>query len=124
MLQGPWMLSGLEVLIMILLYALTLPSSMSLVHKHRKYHFSYRTSLEDVVGFSLARALLLSFAYAWGAKRHQHRWARHLLDARWCIRLVGRPTTNQVPRLSRSCKGGVYLIYYEVLQLLLQCMRF
>ncbi len=62
---------------MVLLYALTLPSSMSLIHKHRKYHYSYRTSLEDVMGFSLARALLLSFAYAWGAKRHQHRCADH-----------------------------------------------
>jgi hypothetical protein len=69
------MLSGLEVLIMVLLYALALPSSMSALHRHRRYQYSYRSSLEDVVGFSLARALLLSFAYAWGAKRHQHRCA-------------------------------------------------
>lgn len=100
------MLSGLEVLIMVLLYALTLPSSMSLIHKHRKYHYSYRTSLEDVMGFSLARALLLSFAYAWGAKRHQHRCVDQC-----CMRLgsSAQLASWQLLYAHHDCRDGVHI---------------
>lgn len=60
-----------------------LPGPMPPLPPPPRYHFSYRRSVEDVVGLSLARAAVLSCAYAIGM-RHMHRpylYASYLLAA-------------------------------------------
>ncbi|KAG1680776.1 hypothetical protein FOA52_008109 [Chlamydomonas sp. UWO 241] len=55
---GPWVLSCGEALAVLLLYLSMRP--------HRPFRFSYRYSIEDVVGMCIMRATILSAAYGWG----------------------------------------------------------
>ncbi|PNH07831.1 hypothetical protein TSOC_005683, partial [Tetrabaena socialis] len=76
---APWMLCGVEVLAVLLIYFLA--TSRSLVIHH--HHFSFTRSLEDIVGLSCARAGILSIAYAIG-QRSVHRpylYCAYLLSA-------------------------------------------
>jgi hypothetical protein len=42
------------------------------------HRFQYMHSLEDILGLSIARTLLLSLAYAWGVHRvHSVGWGAH-----------------------------------------------
>ena len=65
------MLCMLEVTSVLLLYCLG-TSRSPLLHGittiTRHYHFSYRHSIEDVVGLSCTRASILSVAYGLGAQ--------------------------------------------------------
>jgi len=73
-LVAPWMLCTLEVVAVLCIYCLGTSRSLvlhPLTHSHH-YHFSYRHSLEDIVGISIARTILLSVTYAVGM-RYMHR---------------------------------------------------
>lgn len=68
-LQGPFVLATMEVLAVLLIYFLGTFKSVVIHEPPSQYHFSYAHSLEDVVGISVARALLLSMAHGWGMHR-------------------------------------------------------
>eukprot|EP00798_Chlamydomonas_sp_ICE-L_P000009 gene9-12818_t len=63
---GPWMLSTLEVSIVLLLY--WLGNSHNLAPRLLTHRFSYVHSLEDIVGLSCTRSAILSLAYAFGGQ--------------------------------------------------------
>ena len=72
---APWVLAIIELVAVNLIYFLG--TARPLVDTHR-YRFSYMHSLEDILGLSIARTVLLSLAYAWGVYRvHRVGWGAH-----------------------------------------------
>lgn len=68
-LQGPWMLSMVEVTTMLLLVLLSVRPTP------RPWRFNFRTCLEDVVAASVVRAIIISAAYAYSSRRYFYRCA-------------------------------------------------
>jgi hypothetical protein len=66
------MLCILELTSVLLIYFLASPSSLVIHESPRLFHFSFFTSVEDVVGLACTRTALLSAAYAFGMQ-HMHK---------------------------------------------------
>lgn len=71
-LQAPWTLAAIELLVMTLLYVLFVPNPLiwSRPISHWTYHFN--SSCEDVVVLSYVRCIAIVLAYSLGSS-HYHR---------------------------------------------------
>lgn len=72
---APWMLSAIELLTELLLYFLGMPYHLALVEKptQQLHHFTFRSSVDDILILCITRSVIISLTYAYGHSRYHYR---------------------------------------------------
>lgn len=110
--QTPGALALTESGVMLLLYFLLLPNALFLHQPWATYTYSFLSSVEDVVLFSLLRCLIIVMAYTMVCSDHMTRWVQWYQDiyrapvlfhgvSAWRVMLAFRPY------LGTDCTTGI-----------------